>query len=268
MNTQVKAIVFKIILLVILIILLVVAVSFKQSFNKPQLDVALDAALDTSDTEKAKAESDAYRQQLRDVPNKKIVDKDCVAYHNQTTCVLRMSESEPGYTFVLDFKTHTIEVKKDDVILQKMDTHGEYEMGYAPGISIPGTMSLVDVNFDGYNDLSVLAGGGQHGSFYTYYLFNPKTKLFEFSKDFSDTAAIPDKETKLLIHHGYLGCAGNCFEEERYKVVNNKPLLIQEIKQENILNAKGMYSVDSYTRVTRELVGPTWVTSTTTNKGF
>lgn len=39
---------------------------------------------------------------------------------------------------------------------------------------------LVDLNFDGYADLSVVNSRGTLGSFYEFWLYNPQTKLFEY----------------------------------------------------------------------------------------
>jgi hypothetical protein len=88
-----------------------------------------------------------------------------------------------------------------------------------------------DVNFDGYSDIFVMTSWGATGNESgCVWLFNPKTGLFEFSKDFSDLGSYAlDPATKTLTTRGHGGA--DTIEASKYTVENNRLMLIVTVSQ-------------------------------------
>lgn len=63
--------------------------------------------------------------------------------------------------------------KKNNVLLQTIEPEN-YNTD-----ADPRWPELIDLNFDGHNDLSLVISRGTLGEFYTYWLYNPATGLFE-----------------------------------------------------------------------------------------
>jgi hypothetical protein len=106
-------------------------------------------------------------------------------------------------------------------------------------------LSVEDINFDGYKDIYVMtwwgATGNQGGC---WWLYNPATEHFEFSKEFSELSVRrinPDEKTILTFSVG--GQAGIVHDAERYRVENNKPVLIWHENQNLDLNRKEFHCV-------------------------
>ena len=110
--------------------------------------------------------------------------------------------------------------------------------------------SLIDINFDGYNDLQIT--GSWHNTIYTassFWLFNPESKKFEESEEFSEFDEIEvNKENRTIT--SYAASAGNDKNgwSQTYKVVNNHLVLITEDKSYR------------YDREKKELQGDSMVT--------
>lgn len=75
----------------------------------------------------------------------------------------------------------------------------------------PHWPKLIDLNFDGYNDLSLVISRGTLGEFYAYWLYNPETGLFEEAifEDVLPVNADIDPEHKQIVssanvRHAYL----------------------------------------------------------------
>lgn len=94
--------------------------------------------------------------------------------------------------------------------------------------------TLVDMNFDGYKDIGLLTSWGATGNTYTsYWLFDPRTGTFVFSKEFSGLGTETlDPKTKQITTHSNGGHAGMIFSESTYVVKDNKPVLIREVNQD------------------------------------
>ena len=97
-----------------------------------------------------------------------------------------------------------------------------------------------DVNFDGYADIFLMtwwgATGNQGGC---VWLYNPATGRFGYSKEFSDLPGFtlePEKKTILTFSNG--GMAGLVYDTERFRVQDNKPILIWHEHQDWDSNTK------------------------------
>ncbi|MGD1007826.1 MAG: hypothetical protein ABR980_11415 [Ignavibacteriaceae bacterium] len=93
----------------------------------------------------------------------------------------------------------------------------------------------MDVNFDGYKDLVLVSGIGAMGKNWCFdvYLFSVKDKKFHKSTKFSGFTNIElDPKKKIIKEHIDEGCASDCFTENTYKVINNKPIIINSLIQD------------------------------------
>lgn len=91
-----------------------------------------------------------------------------------------------------------------------------------------------DFNFDGYLDIYLItswgATGNQDGCIW---LYNPSTGQFDYNEDFSKLSpAQADPATKTLLKFEHGGMAGMVFEAEKYKVADNKPILVWSESQD------------------------------------
>ncbi len=172
------------------------------------------------------------------------------------TCVIRIFDTEPLYTFKYDSNA-TIEVSKEGKHLQNLTLPQEkIDVGL-----IHGFMHAVDVNFDGTKDLAVRTCQGATGNqCFAYFLYVPQTGKFEYSAAFTETGGYPQSLTKQIRTHWNEGCAGECFVEKTYKVENNQPILIQEISQN--YDSKNQI----FTKVVKDLKNGRFVTATSTVK--
>lgn len=117
-----------------------------------------------------------------------------------------------------------------------------------------------DFNFDGKEDLAVCNGrnGGYGGPSYTVFLFNPRSNRFVENKKLSELAEgvylglfFVDAKKKQLVAFSKSGC---CYHEtEKYKVVANRPVLVEEII-EDAMGGTGFVVI-----TTKRLVKGRWV---------
>lgn len=167
----------------------------------------------------------------------------------------KTSESLPAFTFKFLGDPETKVVNSVTVTdtssgkqIQDLQAANDYEEMESP----PGDdfFTLEDINFDGYKDLGlVLFWGGTGNTATSYWLFNPKTKQFAFSKDYDSISTHTlDPKRKQINTHSNGGHAGMIYSDETYEVRNNKPVLIREVSQD--YDEKKGYYVEE----TRELV--------------
>jgi hypothetical protein len=102
-----------------------------------------------------------------------------------------------------------------------------------PGDFLSGG-NLLDVNFDGYKDLVLVSGIGAMGKNWSFdvYLFSVKNKKFHKCKELSGLTNIElDPKGKTITEHIDEGCLSQCYTENTYKVLNNKPVIIESTNQ-------------------------------------
>jgi hypothetical protein len=102
-----------------------------------------------------------------------------------------------------------------------------------------------DVNFDGYADIFLMtwwgATGNQGGC---VWLYNPVAGRFEYSKEFSELSGFtlePEKKTILTFSNG--GMAGLVYDTQKFRVQDNKPILIWHEHQDWNSNTKQFHCV-------------------------
>jgi hypothetical protein len=130
---------------------------------------------------------------------------------------------------------------QDSIHLNKIKTAYNPELNQKPRVLYDDEYSFIfgDFNFDGEEDLAICNGtnGGYGGPSYTIYLFEKRSKRFVENKKLSDLADgvylglfFPDPNRKLL--HAYWKSGVGFHAEEVYRVVNNRPVLIEKTEEE------------------------------------
>lgn len=85
------------------------------------------------------------------------------------------------------------------------------------------TIDMIDANFDGYEDMMIYShdGGAGPNSGYNFYIYNPKSKRFEYNQILSElTQTQIDAKAKMIIAAWRNGAAEHGYEE--YKWINGK----------------------------------------------
>jgi len=102
-----------------------------------------------------------------------------------------------------------------------------------------------DMNFDGYNDIYVMTNWGATGNQYgCVWLYNPATQRFDFSKEFSELPRFwRDPTAKTIFTFDKGGAAGLVHDANRYKVENNKPVLVWHEHQDWDFDRKQFHCV-------------------------
>jgi len=91
----------------------------------------------------------------------------------------------------------------------------------------------VDFNFDNYRDIYLTTAWGATGNQYgCVWLYNTATGRFDYSKEFSDLARSSlDPATKMISTYDNYGMTGLDHIAQKYKVENNRPVLIWSQRQ-------------------------------------
>jgi hypothetical protein len=91
-----------------------------------------------------------------------------------------------------------------------------------------------DYNFDGFQDIYLLTNWGATGNQYgCVWLFNPATKNFHYSKEFSELSrGWVDPATKTIFTFDRGGMVGMVHVALKYAVENNKPVVIWSENQD------------------------------------
>ena len=119
-----------------------------------------------------------------------------------------------------------------------------------------------DFNFDGKEDLAICNGrnGGYGGPSYSVYLYNSRLNKFVENKRLSELTEghlglfYVDSRRKQITAFSKSGC---CYHEtEIYKVLNNKPVLVEKVTEEASGSDETGYDV---LVTTRKLVGGRWI---------
>jgi len=138
----------------------------------------------------------------------------------------------PSYAEIRDSKMNIVQKLKAK---NRFDNHGEGWSAWDEALA--DIVQLLDVNFDGYNDLRILYNTGATGNnWYATYLYNPQKSKFVYHDDLSMLCGLSlNKEKKQIITYNRNGW---CWElMEFFKFKNNKLHLIHaewtQIHREN-----------------------------------
>jgi hypothetical protein len=103
----------------------------------------------------------------------------------------------------------------------------------------------VDFNFDGYQDIYVLTNWGATGNNQgCIWLYNPTTRQFDYSHEFSDLGTFTlDPANKKIITQSNGGMAGRVHSARKYKVENNRPVLIYDERQDWDMDKKQFHCI-------------------------
>jgi hypothetical protein len=101
------------------------------------------------------------------------------------------------------------------------------------------TENFFDFDFDGYLDFSIhnYNKSGASNSFYDNFLFNPKTKQFDYNKDLSGAEITIDKKLR-TVHFFYKSGINNHLSKTIYYDGTGKVLFTENIKTEDVLDKK------------------------------
>lgn len=101
------------------------------------------------------------------------------------------------------------------------------------------TEQFFDFNFDGFLDFSIYNynKSGASNSFYDNFLFNPKTKQFEYSEELSGAEITIDKKLR-TVHFFYKSGINSHLSKTIYFDGTGKVIFIENIKTEDVLDKK------------------------------
>lgn len=92
---------------------------------------------------------------------------------------------------------------------------------------------FIDINFDGNLDLQIVDWRGAYNMGYSYYVYNPKTKIFDTTPLLTDVVnAGFDEVSKIITSYSKGRGVGDIFVEETYHFENGKYILVKEVKQD------------------------------------
>jgi hypothetical protein len=91
------------------------------------------------------------------------------------------------------------------------------------GTSTGTPIQLQDLNFDGYQDLSVVTMGGVHNESFNYYLFNPATGAFDFFR--ADNQLVPVRARRELTQYIHVSCCAG--ELRTFRWVDDKLVMVR-----------------------------------------
>jgi hypothetical protein len=125
-----------------------------------------------------------------------------------------------------------------NINIQFSDTADDIYAGWAKWL-------VADMNFDGYPDIRIATSLGMHGDIgYSYYLFNPKTKLFNYNDEFSKLCGDIkfDKLSKTIIEEGNVWSGGPHSWNNKYKLKGNELIRIETYDEQERQNDDSTYN--------------------------
>lgn len=92
------------------------------------------------------------------------------------------------------------------------------------------TLSLIDCNFDGYDDLEFISGGGVLDNYSTFYmLYDPITKTFDEDSYFGGSnVEFYEDSTMVSVFMSNRCCAGTYYAHELYTFCGNKLVSLEQ----------------------------------------
>ncbi len=97
-----------------------------------------------------------------------------------------------------------------------------------PRESPVGNIYYADYNFDGYSDLALETASQQGNASYCIWLFNPKTRRFEASRQLSQlTTPSPDVKTHTVVAYSKGECPP-CYHRESYRWSKGQLIPVRE----------------------------------------
>jgi hypothetical protein len=99
---------------------------------------------------------------------------------------------------------------------------------------LPYHFEIVDMNFDGYQDILLQYNCGVTGNGESYaWLYKPKTGRFKYDSALSQiTSAIPHPDTRTITSLWVGGLAGGIYDEETYQFENGTLTRIRYVSQD------------------------------------
>ena len=99
---------------------------------------------------------------------------------------------------------------------------------------------LVDWNFDGYNDISVLDNCGSGGCAYWIWNYSPKTSKYYYNQELSEVLGLEiDNKSKFIVFHYRAGYSEENWDSFQYK--NNKLTFVKGVYQERWNDSLGNF---------------------------
>jgi len=154
--------------------------------------------------------------------------------HDCRPCSFSPGDGFPKYSFTFDLKAvgdertvEAIEVANDgDTPPQRLPVTGMHPVGKDETFFFGGQ----DLNFDGLLDLMLITQRGGANATAAYWIFNPKTKVFESLG--THPVFTVDTEKKRLKTYIRGGSAGLIYEAREYAFVDQKLTLMREEKEQ------------------------------------
>ena len=171
--------------------------------------------------------------------------------HDCQPCSFSPGDGFPKYSFTFDLKAvgddrsvEAIEVAGDGATpTYRLPVSGMHPVGKDESFFFGGQ----DINFDGLLDLMLITQRGGANATAAYWLFDPKTKMFEWLGAYPVFTV--DTEKRRLKTYIRGGSAGLIYEAREYSFLDQKLTLMREEKEQATAQA------DVFRKVIRERVG-------------
>lgn len=156
---------------------------------------------------------------------------------------LRLFGDDYGAVFRID----VFDEGKRAVVARLLDPREANLRGARLGGGLP-IVRFADLNFDGSQDIMLLDWAGATGNKgYVVWLFDPGSRRFVFSHELTGPSNVePHPEDRTLTTFATGGAAGTICDGERYRWVDNRPVLVRQVSQDWDDKTK------AYVRVIRE----------------
>lgn len=177
------------------------------------------------------------KRTIRHIYDNIIGENDSVFAYELNRLKIKIHQNYPAYYFYQFRHDDSSRTYFDSILVvdnkkQKIQnisfkgTIAEENYSKLPDIGEPA-FDFLDLNFDDYLDLRFYSSPGSRNDYYDYWLFNPKTKKYIYNSKLSNIANLEvDTLKNQLYSYYYTGF--NEYEYEVYKLINNKPMLMEK----------------------------------------